>query len=64
MEEKERLRFVLGIMAQDLPSGKVHFRVMTENHGIPDEYLIMLLRNWLKVSEQIYHDKFRQDQVI
>jgi hypothetical protein len=64
MEETEKPKFALGIIRQELPSGKVHFQVMAENHGIPEEYLIMLVRSWLKVSEQRYHDKFRQDQVI
>jgi hypothetical protein len=61
MEENERPKFAPGIIKQELPSGKVHFQVIMENQGIPEEYVLVLVRNWLKASEQVYYDKFRHD---
>jgi hypothetical protein len=60
MEEKERLNFTLGIVGVDTPAG-IKFYVATKNEGVPDKNVIMLVRNWLRVTETLYHEQFKQD---
>ncbi len=58
MEERTS-RFALVILSQDTEKG-IDFKVVTKNQGVPNEHIITLVRNWLKLTEKIYYDSFKE----
>ena len=56
MQERQ-LRFSLGIYLIE-KKDKLEFKIYSDNKGVPDEILITMVKNWLKVMEDTYHEKF------
>ncbi|GEM_PF-6255343 len=55
----EEIEFALGVRAVELFDGRKRYFIKTQNHGVPQEVLITLLRHWLKMTEDSYSAEFR-----
>ena len=45
------VQFALGIIRTSLPNGKIAFKIHPANKGVPEEFVLVLVRNWLKSAE-------------
>ncbi|PIN75499.1 hypothetical protein COV18_03015 [Candidatus Woesearchaeota archaeon CG10_big_fil_rev_8_21_14_0_10_37_12] len=57
------VQFALGIIRTSLPNGKIAFKIHPANKGVPEEFVLVLVRNWLKSAEKQYHQNFEQNHV-
>ncbi|MDO8661503.1 MAG: hypothetical protein Q7K43_06445 [Candidatus Woesearchaeota archaeon] len=55
----EEIEFALGVRAIELFDGSKKYFVKTQNHGVPQEVLITLLRHWLRMTEDSYSAEFK-----
>lgn len=55
-----KLGFAFGIRPRLKPDGSVaSYDIQAQNYGLPDEIVITLVRNWLKIVEDNYYGKFK-----
>lgn len=52
--------FAFGILPVLRPNGSIEsYQIQSQNHGLPDEVVITVIRNWLKIIEERYYEKFK-----
>jgi hypothetical protein len=55
-----KIGFAFGIRPRLNPDGSIaSYDVQAQNFGLPDETVITLVRNWLRVVEDNYYNKFK-----
>jgi hypothetical protein len=63
-EKKEQQPlFALGIRPQLNPDGTIAgYQVQSQSMGLPDETVITIVKNWLRMVEENYYKKFTGQQ--
>lgn len=62
-EKQSQPLFALGIRPQLNPDGSVSgYQVQSQSMGLPDEIVITIVENWLKMVKENYHKKFTGQQ--
>ncbi len=56
----EQVGFVLSINANQNPDGALAgYAVQSEDYGLSKEAVLTLIRNWLRMAEDKYHEQFK-----
>jgi hypothetical protein len=56
----EEVGFILTIRANQNPDGTLAgYAVQSEDYGLGKEAVLTLARNWLRMVEDTYHEKFK-----
>jgi len=56
----EQVGFVISISANQNPDGTLAgYAVQSEDYGLAKEAVLTLARNWLRMVEDTYHEKFK-----
>ena len=59
-EEKTPMNYYLAIAPQFTQDDTlIGYDIHSRNEGIPEEVIIVLLRNWIRMVETKYHYQFR-----
>jgi len=62
-DDKTPPLFALGIRPQLNPDGSVSgYQVQSQSMGLPDEIVITIVENWLRMVKENYHKKFTGHQ--
>lgn len=57
--EPDPIGFALGIRTKLDPDGKIMgYQVQSETKGLPDEMIITIVRNWFRMVEENYYNRF------
>jgi len=60
MEKKKEVIFEFSIRSVTDSSGNTTLHPAVVNDGVPDEYIVAMLRMMLKGFEELYFEKFKQ----
>ena len=44
--------------ARDSQGNLIGYRVQSKNEGVADEFVITMMRTWLRAEEDSYHERF------
>jgi len=61
MEKDNPIIFAFAVHTVQRADGNPILSVYSENKGLPDEFVITLMRNWLKAYESAYHENFKKE---
>ncbi len=60
MDETQEVIFEFSIRSITDKSGKKSLHPTVVNQGVPDEYILAMMRTMIRHLEQIYFEKFKQ----
>ena len=62
-ETEQKQLFALGIRPQMNKDGTISgYQVQSQSMGLPDEIIITIVENWLRMVKENYHKKFTGQQ--
>ena len=61
--EKAQLRFSLGIYRFE-KENKIDFKIHAENIDVPNEIMLIMVKNWLKTMDGTYHERFKANSLM